>query len=90
MLGTPDAYLLPPFPGAAYLKVDTAIYERFKVALVSGSGREEPDEPRGPWSTWRRSRPSLGGVAAGRAAALPEPTRTATAGRATSTCSSTA
>ena len=39
VLGTPDAYLLPPFPGAAYLKVDTSIYERFKVALVSGPGR---------------------------------------------------
>lgn len=39
VLGTPDAYLLPPFPGAAYLKVDTGIYERFKVALVSGSAR---------------------------------------------------
>ena len=49
VLGTPDAYLLPPFPGAAYLKVDTAVYERFKVALVSGSG-PEPDaaEEEGP------------------------------------------
>ncbi len=37
VLGTPDAYLLPPYPGAAYLKVDTGIYERFKVGLVSGS-----------------------------------------------------
>jgi S-DNA-T family DNA segregation ATPase FtsK/SpoIIIE len=36
VLGTPDAYLLPPHPGLAYLKVDTSIYERFKVALVSG------------------------------------------------------
>ncbi len=35
VLGTADAYLLPPFPGAAYLKVDTGLYERLKVALVS-------------------------------------------------------
>ena len=42
VLGTPDAYLLPPFPGAAYLKVDTGFYERFKVALVSGTRAEVP------------------------------------------------
>ena len=36
VLGTPDAYLLPPYPGLAYLKVDTSIYQSFKVALVSG------------------------------------------------------
>jgi S-DNA-T family DNA segregation ATPase FtsK/SpoIIIE len=41
VLGTPDAYLLPPYPGAAYLKVDTALYERFKVSLVSGREREQ-------------------------------------------------
>src|ERR687896_187544 len=69
VLGTPDAYLLPPFPGAAYLKVDTAIYERFKVALVSGSGREEPDEPRGPVTEVAPFAPELGGVSAGSAAA---------------------
>ncbi|MEJ7817812.1 MAG: type VII secretion protein EccCa [Thermoleophilaceae bacterium] len=47
VLGTPDAYLLPPFPGAAYMKVDTGIYERFKVAMVSGSRRQAavPDTP---------------------------------------------
>jgi DNA segregation ATPase FtsK/SpoIIIE, S-DNA-T family len=44
VLGTPDAYLLPPFPGAAYLKVDTGVYERFKVALISGS-RAAPSVP---------------------------------------------
>jgi DNA segregation ATPase FtsK/SpoIIIE, S-DNA-T family len=64
VLGTPDAYLLPPFPGAAYLKVDTAIYERFKVALVSGSGREEPDEPSGPVTEVAPFAPELGGVGA--------------------------
>jgi len=40
VLGTPDAFLLPPFPGAAYLKVDTSIYERFKVSLVSTAHRD--------------------------------------------------
>ena len=34
-LGVPDAYHLPPEPGAGYLKVDTTIFERFKAALVS-------------------------------------------------------
>jgi S-DNA-T family DNA segregation ATPase FtsK/SpoIIIE len=42
VLGTPDAYLLPPYPGAAYLKVDTGTYERFKVALVSGTKTVAP------------------------------------------------
>ena len=45
VLGTPDAFLLPPFPGAAYLKVDTSIYERFKVALVSAAHREPDARP---------------------------------------------
>jgi DNA segregation ATPase FtsK/SpoIIIE, S-DNA-T family len=70
VLGTPDAYLLPPFPGAAYLKVDTAIYERFKVALVSGRGREEPEEPRGPVTDVAPFAPGLG-AARGGAAAVP-------------------
>jgi ESX secretion system protein EccC len=69
VLGTPDAYLLPPFPGAAYLKVDTAIYERFKVALVSGSGREEPDEPSGPVTDVAPFAPGLGGAGAAAGAA---------------------
>ena len=34
-LGVPDAYHLPPEPGAGYLKVDTTVFERFKSALVS-------------------------------------------------------
>lgn len=41
VLGTPDAYLLPPYPGLAYLKVDTAIYERFKVGLVTAPAKGE-------------------------------------------------
>ncbi|MGI5230636.1 type VII secretion protein EccCa [Actinoallomurus sp. CA-142502] len=35
VIGTPDAYKLPPIPGSAYLKVDESIYERFRVAHVS-------------------------------------------------------
>jgi DNA segregation ATPase FtsK/SpoIIIE, S-DNA-T family len=49
--------------------VDTAIYERFKVALVSGSGREEPDEPRGPVVDVAPFAPGLGGATASAAAA---------------------
>ncbi|WP_329433900.1 type VII secretion protein EccCa [Streptomyces anthocyanicus] len=36
VIGTPDAYKLPPIPGSAYLKVTDAVYERFRVAHVSG------------------------------------------------------
>ncbi|HKD76541.1 MAG TPA: FtsK/SpoIIIE domain-containing protein, partial [Ktedonobacterales bacterium] len=35
MLGTPDAFYLPSFPGVGYFKVDTSIYEMFKTALIS-------------------------------------------------------
>ena len=35
VLGTADAFLLPPFPGVGYLSVDTDVYERFKTALVT-------------------------------------------------------
>jgi DNA segregation ATPase FtsK/SpoIIIE, S-DNA-T family len=35
VLGTSDAFLLPPFPGVGYISVDTDIYERFKTALVT-------------------------------------------------------
>ncbi|WP_031517961.1 type VII secretion protein EccC [Streptomyces sp. NRRL F-5123] len=36
VIGTPDAYQLPSIPGSAYLKVTDAVYERFRVAHVSG------------------------------------------------------
>src|SRR5581483_11200631 len=36
VLGVPDAYELPPVPGAGYLKVDTTTLVRFKAAYVSG------------------------------------------------------
>ncbi|MDR7274223.1 type VII secretion protein EccCb [Catenuloplanes atrovinosus] len=35
VIGTQDAYRLPPIPGSAYLKVDETIYRRFRVAHVS-------------------------------------------------------
>jgi S-DNA-T family DNA segregation ATPase FtsK/SpoIIIE len=34
VLGTADAYVLPPEPGLGYLKVDTGVYERFHAVLV--------------------------------------------------------
>ncbi|MYS19082.1 DNA segregation ATPase FtsK/SpoIIIE, S-DNA-T family [Streptomyces sp. DvalAA-14] len=36
VIGTPDAYRLPPIPGSAYLKVADTVFERFRVAHVSG------------------------------------------------------
>lgn len=36
VIGTPDAYRLPPIPGSAYLKVAETVLERFRVAHVSG------------------------------------------------------
>jgi len=40
VIGTPDAYRLPPIPGSAYLKVDESVYERFRVAHVSAPYRD--------------------------------------------------
>ncbi|MEV4346918.1 type VII secretion protein EccCb [Actinoplanes sp. NPDC049596] len=36
VIGTPDAYHLPPVPGSAFLKVGEAEYRRFRVAHISG------------------------------------------------------
>lgn len=36
VIGTPDAYQLPSIPGSAYLKVDESLYQRFRVAHISG------------------------------------------------------
>jgi S-DNA-T family DNA segregation ATPase FtsK/SpoIIIE len=36
VIGTPDAYRLPPIPGSAFLKVTESVFERFRVAHVSG------------------------------------------------------
>ncbi|MEV5753776.1 type VII secretion protein EccCa [Actinoallomurus sp. NPDC052308] len=49
VIGTPDAYQLPPIPGSAYLKVTDAVYERFRVAHVSGPHQSARDHmPAGP------------------------------------------
>ncbi|MFD3582543.1 type VII secretion protein EccCa [Streptomyces sp. NPDC058683] len=41
VIGTPDAYRLPPIPGSAYLKVAETVLERFRVAHVSGTHLSE-------------------------------------------------
>ncbi|HTX32690.1 MAG TPA: type VII secretion protein EccCb [Solirubrobacteraceae bacterium] len=41
VLGTADAFLLPPYPGVGYLSVDTDIYQRFKTALVTAPHDEQ-------------------------------------------------
>ncbi|MFE0461441.1 type VII secretion protein EccCa [Kitasatospora sp. NPDC058965] len=50
VLGTPEAYELPSIPGSAYLKVDQSIYQRFRVAHISGPYRApgERTAPTGP------------------------------------------
>ncbi|WP_326555168.1 type VII secretion protein EccCa [Micromonospora sp. NBC_01813] len=46
VIGTPDAYRLPPIPGSAYFKVGEAVYERFRVAHVSAPYLvDDPDAP---------------------------------------------
>lgn len=35
VIGTPDAFYLPSYPGVGYFKVDTDVYDMFKSALVS-------------------------------------------------------
>jgi S-DNA-T family DNA segregation ATPase FtsK/SpoIIIE len=44
MLGTQDAYYLPPYPGVGYFKVDTSTYDLFKTALVSSRYSDSPQE----------------------------------------------
>ena len=46
VLGVPDAYELPSEPGAAYLKVDTTIFQRLQATYVSGPYLDAVD--RGP------------------------------------------
>jgi DNA segregation ATPase FtsK/SpoIIIE, S-DNA-T family len=35
VIGTPDAFYLPSYPGVGYFKVDTDVYQLFKSALIS-------------------------------------------------------
>jgi S-DNA-T family DNA segregation ATPase FtsK/SpoIIIE len=46
VLGTPDAYHLPPTPGAGWLKVDTAVYQRFQAARVAVAAPGPAAPPR--------------------------------------------
>jgi DNA segregation ATPase FtsK/SpoIIIE, S-DNA-T family len=50
VIGSPDAYELPPVPGSGYLKVGTTVYTRFRAALASQVyTRPDPDaEERRP------------------------------------------
>ncbi|MEU6341907.1 type VII secretion protein EccCa [Streptomyces sp. NPDC046977] len=48
VIGTPDAYRLPSIPGSAYLKVDESVYERFRVAHISGAYNETDDHEPEP------------------------------------------
>lgn len=52
ILGSTDAFHLPPLPGYGYLKVDTSVYQRFRAGYVSGpvpaaqQAMSSDDEPR--------------------------------------------
>ncbi|BCY11905.1 type VII secretion protein EccCa [Actinoplanes sp. L3-i22] len=46
VIGTADAYKLPPIPGSAYFKVGETVYERFRVAHASAPYlAPDPDAP---------------------------------------------
>ena len=45
VLGSPEAFELPPLPGSGYLKVDTTIFERFKAAFVSAPYQRASTSP---------------------------------------------
>lgn len=45
LIGSADAFELPPVPGSAYLKVDTSVYERLRVSTVSGPYAEPRTQP---------------------------------------------
>lgn len=51
VIGTTDAYRLPPIPGSAYLKVDESRYQRFRVAHVSSPYVSPDDAARVPGSS---------------------------------------
>lgn len=51
VLGSNDAFHLPPLPGYGYLKVDTSVYQRFRAGFVSGpmpSGARRETVVEGP------------------------------------------
>ena len=46
VIGVPDAYELPPVPGAGYMRPDPATLVRFKAAYVSGAYKSRSGVPR--------------------------------------------
>ncbi|MDT5024057.1 MAG: segregation ATPase FtsK/SpoIIIE, family, partial [Micromonosporaceae bacterium] len=50
VIGSTDAYLLPPIPGSAYLKVDESIYQRFRVAHVSAPYLSASERAAAAWA----------------------------------------
>lgn len=62
VLGVPDAYQLPPVPGSAFLKVDTTVFTRFKVALASAEYRppDPADAAAAPASLFQALPPASG------------------------------
>jgi ESX secretion system protein EccC len=76
VIGTPDAYRLPPIPGSAYLKVGEEVYERFRVAHASGPYETESAAERaGAAQAAARlaARPVLFGLRTPREAAVERP-----------------
>jgi S-DNA-T family DNA segregation ATPase FtsK/SpoIIIE len=51
VIGTTDAYRLPPIPGSAYLKVDESRYQRLRVAHVSSPYVSTDDDTGVPGSS---------------------------------------
>ncbi len=78
VIGTTDAYRLPPIPGSAYLKVDESQYHRLRVAHVSSpyrSAREQADAGRVPGASivpFDIARLPLGAAVPATVAAQPE------------------
>jgi ESX secretion system protein EccC len=66
VIGTPDAFHLPSYPGVGYFKVDTDIYDLFKTALIS-TPYIPPEARSGPSLRLRAFTPT------GRLVALPAP-----------------
>ncbi len=76
VIGTTDAYRLPPIPGSAYLKVDESRYQRFRVAHVSSPYASAdgdalvPGSSIMPFSGWRSAQEETGAVESVEAADL--------------------
>ncbi|NAZ74690.1 type VII secretion protein EccCa [Kineococcus sp. T13] len=71
VIGTADAFELPPTPGSAYLKVDTTIYQRLRAATVSTAYRPPRQVETAPVPVLAHPRRFEAFAPAGLAAALP-------------------